>query len=403
MKKNISYISKTSMCCACGACISICTKKAITLKKSSVGRFFAAVNSNCINCGLCLKVCPSHTTEHSFDNFFSLNKLDIAIGKANNTEILLNGQSGGAVTATLSALFRTSSIDAALLCNTETGHPYIVTEESQLKHSQKSYYTPVPLLTEVEKLMPYNSVAIVGLPCHIAGVTNIMRYKQIPIKYKLGLICDRNLCETISSGILNYFGIRDQGNAIIKWRDKTAEGYNYKNAPITVSHTRKGVIGVIPNNVRHRLKQLFTAPRCLCCPDKLNLCADIVYGDPWNIGNITEEGESLIIVNTPRGKEILTLAAKNNTLLLNRNCSKEELDTSQHISERKDQIKIYTRLLTWRNKSYPYQPSKYENCAPLEYLRALYCVCRFKFMELLPKVWIERYVIKKITQMINKG
>ena len=402
MSKNISYITKLDMCSACGACVSICTKKCITFKQSSLGRLYASVNTNCINCGLCLKVCPSYTNHSEYEDFFSEEKLDVKVAKARNNNILLNGQSGGGVTAVLSFLFKTNRIDAALVCDSKKGSPIIVTNEAQLYNSQKSVYTPVTLLSILNEINKYTSVAIVGLPCHITGVTNVMRYKNNPIKYKIGLICDRQLCGTLASGILKYFGLKHNDGETIKWRDKNAGvGFDYSNAPISVWSFDKQ-IGIVESSVRQKLKHMFTPLRCRVCPDKFNINADIVFGDPWNIGQVDAKGSSLIIVNTQIGQELLRQSIDQDYLSVSRTCSSDELNASQHIKERRAQVAIYSRLLHNHNTSC-YLLNQHNNTKiNSEYLRALYCVSLFKFLELLPKSFIEYYVKRIIIRMNKK-
>lgn len=394
MKQNISIISKEYMCSACGACIIVCKKNAIELKSSIMGRLFAVVEGNCVNCGLCLKVCPSYKADYSLEDYISLDKLRIAIGKATDNDIYRNSQSGGAVTAILQYLFEFHLIDAALVC--KNGKANIITEESELKNSQKSEYTTIPLLTELSKITFYKSVAVVGLPCHITALTNIMKHKKIPVNYKLGLICDRTLCCGIKNGIQNYLKI-DRDYSIIQWRNKEAGiGFGYKNAPITIEVQGKQKM-ILPSRIRQKLKLMFTAPRCLCCPDKLNLNADIVFGDPWNIDIPYDNGASLIIVNTIKGVSILNNAVQAGYVSIARECSREELNRSQHIIERKGQVLVYSKILrASNNTSYLLKFKQKHKKSIRETINALLTILRFRILERLPGSIVKRYTIRLI-------
>lgn len=391
------------MCSSCGACASICPKKSISLKESSIGRVFAEVDSSCINCGLCLNVCPSYICDVEYESFFSLEKYKIVVGKANNRSLYLNGQSGGAVTAILSYLFETQRIDAALVCKPDgggRGSPYIATNSSQLIQCQKSVYTPVPLLTKIESLLAFKSVAIVGLPCHLSGIRNVMKYKKVPISYMLGLICDRTLCNGVSDSICEYLKCGDSKNMLIKWRDKSVSGFTYLDAPITVS-SYDGKVRIIPSRVRQQIKKYFTPPRCLLCPDKLNLSSDLVFGDPWNIYEDIL-GESLIIANTHKGYELLNLAIKSK-VISSKECTYEQLDKSQHIKERMDQINLYSRLfsLCSNKHTFLFDIKMDTKLSIVEMMRALYGVMRFRVFESLPKVWVNKYIAKKIASLCD--
>ena len=48
-------------CTACGACINICPKNCITLKKDDVDTLYPVVDESlCIHCECCLHVCPNN-------------------------------------------------------------------------------------------------------------------------------------------------------------------------------------------------------------------------------------------------------------------------------------------------------------------------------------------------------
>ena len=56
-------INDKANCTGCGACYSICPKKAITLKEDFSGFKYPTVNvDKCVNCNLCEKVCPEINT-----------------------------------------------------------------------------------------------------------------------------------------------------------------------------------------------------------------------------------------------------------------------------------------------------------------------------------------------------
>ena len=405
MKLNISCVSKASMCSGCGACVSICSTKSISLKESSLGRVYAIVDSNCTHCGLCVKVCPSYKSDYDFDTFFGLEKQKIIVGKAINHFLKSNGQSGGAVTAFLSYLFNEKKIDAALVCKpVESGRgvPYIATNASQLIQCQKSIYTPVSLLTQLDLLHPFKSVAIVGLPCHLSAMRRLMKIKKIPINYMLGLICDRTLCSGISDSICEYLNCGKSQSISIKWRDKSVPGFSYHNAPISVT-MHDGDLRVIPSRVRQQIKKYFTPPRCLVCPDKLNLSSDLVFGDPWNIYIEDGQGESLIIANTPKGCELLNHAV-NYKIISSKECTSEQLDKSQHIRQRRNQVIVYSRLFSlFSSHKHPllFSALSDKTISVVEFMRALYGVVRFKVFELLPKVWVCKYVARKISNLCD--
>lgn len=356
---NIRCVSEALLCSNCGACKAICPKDAISFVSTPLGRMYAVVNNNCIDCGLCTQVCPTLDKQDLHDEFedrFIGTIQNVYVGRSTDEDIFRNAQSGGVCTAILSYLFDTMSIDCAILCKMGFGHPampmaVVVHNKEQLRESQKSCYTPVELLSSLKQTKDKDSVAIVGLPCHIQGVESLIRKskKFKNIRYKLGLVCDRTLC----SGILDVVTALSSDikeDVKLAWRDKTArivagEHYYYRNAPITLTNKLGRVNKLIPNQYRFALKDFFTAPRCRVCYDKLNTFADVVLGDPWGMTDVDwVSGDSLVVVRTETGNNLIKDMMGNGYLSLStRNVS--ELYKGQNIEARRISVAKYSSAL----------------------------------------------------------
>ncbi len=351
--KNIQLVSDSFLCSNCGACKSICPRGAITMRLSSMGRMYASVDKNYIDCGLCTKVCPSLNLPLVEDSHIGCIN-SVFTGRATDEEIFRNAQSGGVCTAILKYLFEHHKIDCAVVCRMSFGEFPIVEsvaieDVSQLYLTQKSCYTPVDMLSQLRNVKDKESVALVGLPCQIQGLTHLQKASKFyqNVKYKLGLICDRTLCE----GIQDVFVTKAKQMGVkpfvfkIDWRRKafTANGkfYSYENAPIVVY--TKFEEYVVSNIHRFLLKDFFTSPRCRVCGDKLNTSADIVLGDPWRMNNIDIcYGESIIITRTTKGDELIQEMKQGRLLKLIRRGNTEVIH-GQLINERKKSVATYSR------------------------------------------------------------
>lgn len=225
---NITDVSAARMCSNCGACSAICPTDAIGFKFSNIGRLYAVVDDEkCINCGLCRKTCPSLDMQNLHSTYPDpyLGKInDILVGRCADEQLFVNAQSGGACSATVSYLFRTGKIDAAIVCGMEAGNPPVVSARlitgiEGLKVTQKSCYTPVDMLSTLKAAKGYESIAVVGLPCHMQGVEALMRLNRFKnIRYRLGLICDRTLCNTIQDVFCSMSGLFPDYEIV--WRHK---------------------------------------------------------------------------------------------------------------------------------------------------------------------------------------
>lgn len=315
----------------------------------------------CNNCGLCAKICSSVDEKNiqlpETEDSYIGNVINTYIGKSNDEKIYKNAQSGGMVTAVLKKLFETGEIDAAIVCKVNFAEKYhseavIITSANELYDCQKSSYTPVDICSAVKKIDNYNSIVVVGTGCHIQGINALKTFKQKyreKIKFTFGLICDRTLCRTVTDVLYSdYFEKEDKK---IIWRDKSS---NYKNARLVIT-TADGKIKELPRWQRVALKDPFTNPRCRICFDKLNVNADIVFGDPWGMNNVDwQNGDSVIITRTDNGDDLISrLIAEGDV-----SCKKAPLSevlSGQLIEKRKIQVssalKFYKKS-GWQIPSY---------------------------------------------------
>lgn len=355
MNNNITSVSDSYLCSGCGACKAICTKEAISFTYSNMGRLIPIVNKDCVDCGKCKKVCPSidfYNLHNQYGDRFVGEISSVKVGHSSNFLFYKNAQSGGICASILSFLFAYKKIDCALVCNMDFGkEPYVrakfITKKEDIYASQKSCYTPVELLSLLKYSHEYKSIAVVGLPCHIQGIVSLMKTSNLysNISYKIGLVCDRTLCNSIQKIILSYCNF-DQCK--IDWRRKsfTKSGvyYPYSSAPVVV-YDKSGEETVLPNSYRFSLKDLLTPPRCRVCYDKLNTHSDIVLGDPWSMNNVNmKEGDSLIITRTEKGNEIIDTMIDGNYINVS-NREVEEAVIGQHIPERKKSVSEYSKAL----------------------------------------------------------
>lgn len=57
--KKIAIVNK-KRCAACGACLKVCPRNAISVER---GCFAVTDSERCIGCGLCAKTCPADCIE----------------------------------------------------------------------------------------------------------------------------------------------------------------------------------------------------------------------------------------------------------------------------------------------------------------------------------------------------
>lgn len=399
---NICVVSEAYMCSNCGACSAVCPTDAINFKSTNIGRMYADVDlRKCIACGLCRKVCPSldiQCTHNRYSDKYMGKVNEVFVGRCSDEDLFINSQSGGACSAVIKHLFTNKKINAAIVCQMTFGNPpeikaRIITDIEDILQTQKSCYTPVDMLSILKQVSNYDKIAVVGLPCHIQGIESMMslnRFKNI--KYRLGLICDRTLCGTIQE----VFGAMGEmfPRYKIAWRHKLLFYNNlclpYKTAPVSVSSI-DGRIKVFPNTYRFLLKETFTPPRCRVCYDKLNVFADIVFGDPWRMTDVNEErGSSLVITRTEKGSDLINeMISKGELILTPRPI--EQLYNGQLIDSRRKQMAIYSQVINnmpYKIDSYLYHQEESISISDKDIAYAQKKIDEFIKMEKLPKTTI---------------
>lgn len=344
-QNNINDIKASQLCYGCGTCNVICAHQAITMHYDNIGRLLPVIDEEkCTDCGLCRSNCPS-LDEKSIQLPDTDDKYvgcidKVYIGKATDEAIYRNSQSGGLVTATVKYLFDAGKIDAAVMCRVEdaveyTARAVVVTSVEEIYSCQKSSYVPIDIVSALRQTERYRAVAVVGTGCHIQGIRALKNFSQKyrdKVKYTLGLVCDRTLCKTCTD-VLYGNQFKDQSKRIV-WRDKSV---NYKKARLLIKTADDSEV-IIPRWKRFALKDPFTNPRCRICFDKLNTCADIVFGDPWRMNNVDwKNGMSVILTRTQNGIQVISDMISQDRAEL-QEAPLEEVLKGQYIAKRKKDV-----------------------------------------------------------------
>lgn len=342
-KKDITFVTDNNLCFSCGACSVECPKHCIDFHITNAGRLHPKIDYDvCINCGVCFDVCPGIDIKLNILDSIEKQKfygdvINSYMGRAVNDFIYKNSQSGGMVTATLDYLFEQNLIKYALVVRMNysiepTPKYFFATSRKELFSTQKSLYTPINLLGALDKIEDIDgNIAVVGLPCHIEGIVSLLKYKPKKygkIKYKLGLICDR----TLSFIATKYFSQNMIKKHKIIFRNNKAS--NYSDANVTLEDEDKKQLKVISRQERFLLKDLITPPRCHLCFDKMNIHADLVFGDPWGLeGYDKEHGDSIVISRTALGEKIIREMINNSKANL-KNVNYQDILNGQAIEQR---------------------------------------------------------------------
>lgn len=364
--KHIGEVGLHALCTACGGCAAVCPVGAVAMQENPAGFFVACVDEAvCVGCGLCRKVCPSiseNTQKFASRDLLHGVCLEGFVGYAADEAVRLGGQSGGVVTALLCHLLRSEKIDAALVAgfDEKARRPKSVLAETEgeILASAGSYYTQVPLLSEL-KQGKEKRVAAVTLGCQNESLTLMETAApgMVPL-YRIGLICAGQNSGAMIDDICRKAGC-DQPTAF-RFRDKQAGGW-----PGAITVTDREGVHELPNQYRHAIKPVYECHRCLLCFDQMNSCADIVCGDPWGItGKDTPEGHTVLIARTEKGLELLKSAETAGAIVLEK-LPITEIMGGQTVNDRhRDKVYAAKAMYEAAGWKYPYDTGLMESYVP---------------------------------------
>ena len=291
----LNKIVDSDICAKCGTCSVVCPNNLIHFDEKPF------ISQECLRkgSGMCSEVCPRMITG-SYDVRNRLNSFEEFYYAKSD----IDGQSGGVVTRFLQCLLDDGEIDGAIVIGSDNWKPVsmIITSSEDLFNSNdtsKSKYA-ISSLQAVREAgeLGLERIAVVGLPCQVAGLRNIQYHSYISkhgaergrngkpvklpeIKYVLGLFCT----EKFEYGeIVNKVDSLDIPMEDVYKCDVKGKNFiistNEKDYPISLS-------------------DIESSPGCLMCRDFDAELADISFGDKGS-----PEGYSTIVVRTSKGRVI---------------------------------------------------------------------------------------------------
>ena len=295
-EEGLKDVVSSGRCAGCGACVATCPVKALDYQDGPV------LTGECKECGICSQVCPrrefnlTELEEMAFgrartqDEEFGVYQ-KMVVAKATDPNITAVCQDGGVVTAILASTLEDGTIDGAVVSGLGEKPfypvPIIAKSLEELLEAAGTRYTYSPNLLALRDIAKFESVAVVGTPCHIQS---IRKMQKIPLKKYtrrinclIGLFCTESFqYEGLMSALSEKLGIspRDIKKMSIKAK--------------MIIYTKSGEEKSIP------LKELrpYTRTGCHYCTDFSSELADI------SVGAVGLTGWNLVIIRSEKGEEI---------------------------------------------------------------------------------------------------
>lgn len=330
---SVIDVSRWRLCVGCGACVFACKRGNIALE-DVIGDGLRPVlrGSDCEGCEKCLEVCPGIGTTHKNggDTRGVLTELlgewgpilEIWEGYAADPEIRYGGSSGGVATAVALCCLETSMAGGGVL-HIGQSHSEPWRNESVLSGNRKdlitrtgSRYSPASPCDGLKKLEFAEAPGVfIGKPCDVQGLRKAVALFPLlkeRVAVAISIFCAGTPATAGTQALLRSLGMPFQEVGRLRYRgngwpgDFSVQGKDGNEKTASLSYAESW-----------EFLQEYRPFCCRICPDGTGEFADISCGDPWyREVRGKEEGYSLVLVRTEKGREILRRAMETGYVIL---------------------------------------------------------------------------------------
>lgn len=302
-------------CCGCSACQQICSHNAIEMRPDKEGFIFPVKDlSACVNCGLCEKVCSFCSPQYKNST------LGVYAAMEKSESLRSQSSSGGLFFAIAKSIVDRGGIVFGAYMNDEMKVYHTSAENiNELKGLRGSKYVQSNLYDTYREIRTQlrsgRLVFFTGTGCQVAGLKSFL-IKKYDNLITSDLVCHGVPNQKLFNEHIGYLEHRFKGKVVsYMFRDNKNWGgcesvkilknrghYKIYNFP---GYSLSPYLYSFMHGMTFRLS-------CYHCPfAKIPRQGDITLADYWGVAKYFPElnsksGVSLILINTPRGKEIIS-------------------------------------------------------------------------------------------------
>ena len=322
---RIDQVVEWRLCVGCGACVPRCPNQAITLVHISGRGLRPIVNSTrCRECAGCVEVCPGIEISHQPFNSHIMPELSLEWGPvmevwegyATDSQIRYNGSSGGVATALALFCLERKGASGVLHIGARPGAPLenvavFSKNRAELLACTGSRYSPAAPCERLEWIQEALCPSVfIGKPCDVVALRKSQAVNPMlneKASLAISIFCAGTPVIDGTYKILRVLGVEPEKVEEIRYRGCGWPGETMVKIKNNDDQTRLMTYEESWGNILSHYGQF----RCRICPDSTGEFADISCGDPWYREiKPGEEGWSLVLVRTERGREILHEAIK---------------------------------------------------------------------------------------------
>lgn len=374
--------SHKEQCCGCTACATVCAHGAITMHSDALGFQYPTIDeSKCVACGLCEKACAF---QNGYDTSTNLDTPLVYAARNKDIDELLTSRSGGVFPELAKQILaqRGAVYGVAVDAEFNVLHQRATTIEACFAFKGSKYVQSYlgTTFSDVKKdLQNGLPVLFSGTPCQTAGLR-----ASIPKALQSNLLVCDIICHGVPSpavwkGCLDYIENKHQKKiSKVDFRDKTKSWKKHYESFLFQDNTK------VKSEVYTDLfyKHIMLRPSCgVCKYTNFNRPSDLTLGDYWGWENLApsfnkdDKGCSLVLVNTPKGKDYFDAIAPQFHLIVSSpdRCLQHNLQQPTKLS---DKSCIFEKDFT--THGYQYVTKKYGSTTHLHKLaRFIYLAITF--------------------------
>lgn len=303
------HITDPYKCCGCGACVSICPRQCIVLKKDDTeGFLYPEVDSSlCCHCDACERVCPM------LNDNASLKPLYVIACRNEDKDVRISSSSGGIFSSLAEHIISKGGVVFGVRFSDDFGKAIFceisnTSDISLLRGSKYMQAETTNIYTLVrERLHQERLVLFSGTPCQIRALRLYLGQDA----HSSLLYCVDIICHGVpSSEVWRRYLHNVIGNQIpshVSFRDKTT---GWKNFSMVIETPTEAYSCVHRDDLYMQsfLRNVNLRPSCYNCQTKNGRSgADLTIGDFWGIPSGTDDdsGVSQVLVMTNHGELLL--------------------------------------------------------------------------------------------------
>lgn len=305
-------LPKGKDCCGCSACFAICPKTAITMSPDALGFRYPDVDPDkCIECKLCEKVCAFNDGYKTPANFSEPIPLGVRL---KDMKEMMESRSGGAFKAITDYVLRKEGVIYGVVVdeNMKICHRRATTSNERDAFKGSKYVqsdTMDSFRCVLADLKAGKTVLFSGTACQTAGLSSYIPQPLHTNLILVDIVCHGVPSPSIWHDFTKYVGKRYNSKVVkVDFRNKKKFGWQAHFETLTLENGET----VSSKTYTYLFYQhICLRPSCSICHfTNLRRPSDLTLADFWgsektdpNFNN-DNKGASLLLLNTPKGKEI---------------------------------------------------------------------------------------------------